>query len=80
MELITVDGDHRDAGARSDLDNVIGHLACGGMLVFDDIIHPGYPTLHATWRRFTARHPRLILRENLRDGNGTALALATTDR
>jgi predicted O-methyltransferase YrrM len=72
--LITVDGDHRDAGARRDLDNVIDHLAPGGMLAFDDISHPTYPTLHDTWRRFIADHPGLLVRENARDGTGTALA------
>ena len=72
--LITVDGDHRDAGARTDLENVIDHLALSGMLAFDDITHPTYPTLYDTWRGFVDSHGELITRENRRDGTGTALA------
>ncbi len=75
LDLITVDGDHRDAGARADLDNVIPHLAIGGMIVFDDIAHPTYPSLHQTWQSFTDDNPDLVVRENRRDATGTALAV-----
>ena len=74
FELMTVDGDHRDAGARADLENVIDHLALSGMLAFDDITHPSYPTLYDTWSSFVASHRELITRENRCDGTGTALA------
>lgn len=73
--LITVDGDHRDEGARSDLRNVVSHLAAGGMLLFDDIMHATYPTLGDTWRSFLGERRELIGRENTRDGSGTALAV-----
>lgn len=75
FDAITVDGDHRDAGARADLDHVMPRLAVGGLLVFDDIAHPTYPTLIDTWRGFVGAHPSLIARENLTDATGTALAL-----
>ena len=75
FELITVDGDHRDDGARADLLNVIGHLAGGGMLVFDDIAHPTYPTLRNVWLDVIAGHKDLIVCENLEDANGTAVAV-----
>ncbi len=75
VPLITVDGDHRDAGARADLDNVIGRLARGGMLVFDDIVHPSYPALKEMWEGFTAEHPNLEVRRNTVDATGTAVAL-----
>lgn len=75
FELITVDGDHRDVGARADLENVIPHLCVGGMLVFDDIAHEEFPTLHRVWREVRAQFPTLTTRENLRDGTGTAIAV-----
>ena len=75
FELMTVDGDHRDAGARADLDNVVPRLACGGLLLFDDITHPTYPTLHEVWQSFMAQHEELIAVENLHDATGTALAI-----
>ncbi len=75
MQLITVDGDHRDEGAMRDLQNVADHLAPGGMLVFDDITHPKYPTLHQTWKTFLAAHSNWSIRENVRDGTGTAIAI-----
>jgi predicted O-methyltransferase YrrM len=75
--LITVDGDHRDAGALADLRNVGDHLAPGGMLTFDDIAHPGYPTLHRTWSEFVSALPDLEVRENSRDATGTGIAIRT---
>lgn len=74
--LMTVDGDHRDAGARTDLENVGRHLAPGGMLAFDDIAHPEYPTLHRTWQSFVDTQPGLTVRENLRDATGAAIAVS----
>lgn len=75
FDLITVDGDHRDAGARADLENVIPHLSVGGMLVFDDIAHEEFPALHRVWRDACAQFSTLTTRENLSGGTGTAIAV-----
>lgn len=75
FDLITVDGDHRDDGARRDLGNVVDHLAPGGLFVFDDIAHQQFPTLRDVWWEFVDRHPELITRENTTDSTGTAIAL-----
>ncbi len=75
FSMVTVDGDHRDEGARRDLDNVYTVLAPGGLLVFDDIVHPTYPTLHDTWRGFAVCHSDLYTRENMSDATGTALGI-----
>jgi predicted O-methyltransferase YrrM len=75
FDLITVDGDHRDAGARADLEAVAPRLAVGGTLVFDDISHPTYPTLYDTWRVFVDERPELVAHENRVDATGTALAV-----
>lgn len=51
FDLITVDGDHSEAGALDDLQNVLPHLTLGGILVFDDIQHPQFPFLLEVWRK-----------------------------
>ena len=76
LNLVTVDGDHRDAGALADLENVVSHIGPGGMMAFDDIAHPDFPTLHRTWQAFLCAHPGLSALENLTDATGTAIAIA----
>lgn len=49
FDLITVDGDHSEAGARLDLETVIPHLSIGGVLVMDDIAHPQHRYLERVW-------------------------------
>ena len=49
FDLITVDGDHSEAGARLDLETVIPHLSVGGVLVMDDITHPQHRYLERIW-------------------------------
>ena len=50
FDLITVDGDHSEVGARADLETVMPHLKVGGGLVFDDISNPSHPELLHVWR------------------------------
>jgi predicted O-methyltransferase YrrM len=38
FDLILVDGDHSDNGARDDLNNTMSRLNIGGILLFDDIV------------------------------------------
>jgi predicted O-methyltransferase YrrM len=57
FDLITVDGDHSDNGARSDLETVLPRLAIGGMLVFDDVAHPAHPNLLKVWRKVISSCP-----------------------
>ena len=78
IPLMTVDGDHRSDGARADLDNVITHLAPGGILLFDDICHPTYPNLRDVWKEFLADHSHLCAVENEIDATGTAFAMQPT--
>ena len=49
LDLITVDGDHSDAGATQDLVDVLPRLAVGGAIVFDDVSHPVHPGLRQVW-------------------------------
>jgi predicted O-methyltransferase YrrM len=57
-EIITVDGDHTEAGARRDLMHVAPHVPIGGALVFDDISNPSHPELRAVWDETIAATPR----------------------
>ena len=56
FDLITVDGDHTEAGARADLETVWPRLKVGGALVFDDVSNHDHPELAGVWRDFTDAH------------------------
>lgn len=75
FDLITVDGDHSEAGAWDDLQNVIPHLAVGGVLVFDDISHPGLPHLRSVWQRAREHYPFLASFEFGETGYGIGFAI-----
>ncbi|HEX7140746.1 MAG TPA: class I SAM-dependent methyltransferase [Vicinamibacterales bacterium] len=49
FDLITVDGDHTERGARIDLQNVLPRLKIGGALVFDDLSNSAHPELERVW-------------------------------
>jgi predicted O-methyltransferase YrrM len=74
-EIITVDGDHSDAGARRDLANVKEHLPVGGALIFDDVSHPHHPGLLDVWRATVAADTRFATWEFTELGFGVAFAL-----
>jgi predicted O-methyltransferase YrrM len=57
FDLITVDGDHSEAGARADLETVLPRLKVGGALVFDDISNPSHPELARVWRDVVESRP-----------------------
>lgn len=75
FDLITVDGDHSEAGAWDDLKNVIPHLAVGGVLVFDDIAHPSLPHLRGVWQRTREQYPFLATFEFSETGYGVGFAI-----
>ena len=49
LDLVTVDGDHSDEGAREDLLSILPKVARGGAVVFDDVSHPLHPNLYQVW-------------------------------
>ena len=57
FDLVTVDGDHTEAGARRDLETVLPRVAVGGVLVFDDLRHPKCPWLERVWDEVVGGHP-----------------------
>lgn len=52
FDLVLVDGDHSDEGARADLQNAWPLVVSGGMLLFHDICHPAHPGLMPVWTEF----------------------------
>jgi predicted O-methyltransferase YrrM len=77
MDLITVDGDHSEEGARQDLRNVLPHLARGGVLVFDDIAHPQHPYLRRVWDEEVASQPGMQTFAWGEAGYGVAFGIRT---
>ena len=75
FDLITVDGDHSTDGAYADLCAVIPRLAVGGVIVFDDIIHPAHPFLLSVWRDVLKKFPDLSGYEFTETGYGVAFAV-----
>lgn len=74
FDLITVDGDHTDEGAWSDLSATVELLEPGGWLLFDDLTHPLH-TLMPVWERFEKEYAGIIdCAQNVRDHTGTAVA------
>lgn len=75
LDLVTVDGDHSYEGALADLRTVIPRLAVGGVLVFDDIVHPKHPYLAEVWQRAVAEDGGLTAGEYGELGYGVAFAV-----
>lgn len=75
FDLITVDGDHTELGARADLLTVMQRLRVGGILVFDDIAHPSHKYLLDVWQRTVADRPEFSSFAFLDLGYGVAFAV-----
>jgi predicted O-methyltransferase YrrM len=58
FDLVTIDGDHSDAGATTDLRNVLSRIALGGVVVFDDVVNPAHTGLRDVWQRTVAADSR----------------------
>ncbi|MGH7178564.1 MAG: class I SAM-dependent methyltransferase [Tepidisphaeraceae bacterium] len=48
-DLILVDGDHTERGAEQDLSDAFGLVGRGGVLIFDDLVHPQHRYLLKLW-------------------------------
>ena len=74
VDIITVDGDHSDEGARFESCTVASVLNQGGYRLFDDSTHPGH-TLGRVWKQFQQElSQQFEFAENLRDHSGTGVA------
>lgn len=75
FDLVTVDGDHTEDGARRDLEVVLPRVAVGGVLVFDDIRHPQHPWLERVWDEVVGAHPAFLACKYVEVGHGVAFAI-----
>jgi len=59
--LIHVDGEHSQHALARDLELATRVLAPEGVIVLDDMLHPGYPTLMVTVHAYLAAHPEMTV-------------------
>ena len=60
FNLILVDGDHTDDGARRDLEDALELLEDQGVLVFDDCVNSSEGNLLDVWRAFIEAHCKVL--------------------
>ncbi len=75
FDVINVDGDHSDEGARADLLTVLPHLAIGGVILLDDIVHPQHRYLEEVWEDILGRDDRYSCAKFKDLGYGVAVAV-----
>lgn len=75
FDLVTVDGDHTEEGARRDLETVLPRVNVGGALVFDDIRHPRHPWLERVWDDTVGALPSFACAKFVEVGSGVAVAV-----
>ncbi len=56
-----IDGEHSRAALTKDLELATAVLAPGGVIVLDDMLHPGYPTLMVAVHEYLQRHPEMCV-------------------
>ena len=59
VRLFHVDGEHSRHALTRDLELATAVLADGGVIVLDDMLHPGYPTLMVAVQDYLQRHPEM---------------------
>jgi predicted O-methyltransferase YrrM len=59
--FIHIDGEHSRAALARDLELATAVLGPAGLIVLDDMLHPGYPTLMVAVHEYLARHPEMCV-------------------
>ena len=59
--FIHIDGEHSRAALTRDLELATAVLAPEGVIVLDDMLHPGYPTLMVAVHEYLGRHPEMCV-------------------
>ncbi|MGE0768811.1 MAG: class I SAM-dependent methyltransferase [Hyphomicrobiaceae bacterium] len=59
--MFHVDGEHSRKALAQDLELATACIAPGGLIVLDDMLHPGYPTLMVTVQAYLDRHPEMTV-------------------
>jgi predicted O-methyltransferase YrrM len=75
FDLITVDGDHTEEGARRDLENVLPRLKVGGVILLDDISHPQHEYLETLWDELIGHNKHFVSQKYSELGYGIACAV-----
>jgi predicted O-methyltransferase YrrM len=76
FDLITVDGDHSESVASTDLIHAWSLLKRGGMLVFDDVGHHVFPQLKKVFTDFLQSHiDAVLIKEATSDWKNTAIVV-----
>lgn len=61
VRLVHIDGEHSQRALTHDLELATQVLCPGGLLILDDMLHPGYPTLILAVQAYLARHPEMTV-------------------
>ncbi|MBS0242648.1 MAG: class I SAM-dependent methyltransferase [Proteobacteria bacterium] len=61
IRMFHVDGEHSRAALTKDLELATASIAPGGLIVLDDMLHPGYPTLMVAVQAYLERHPEMTV-------------------
>lgn len=61
VRLFHIDGEHSREALRRDLELATAVLADGGVVVLDDMLHPGYPTLMVAAHEYLQQHPEMVV-------------------
>jgi predicted O-methyltransferase YrrM len=60
IRFFHIDGEHSRAALARDLALATATLAEGGIILLDDMLHPGYPTLMVAVQEYLARNPDMV--------------------
>jgi Methyltransferase domain len=61
VRVFHIDGEHSRASLEKDLALATAVLADEGLIVLDDMLHPGYPTLMVTVHDYLQAHPEMVV-------------------
>jgi len=61
VRFFHIDGEHSRAALTRDLELATAVLAPAGVIVLDDMLHPGYPTLMVAVHEYLGRHPEMCV-------------------
>src|SRR5690606_21718385 len=61
LRLFHIDGDHNRAALTQDLELATATIGPGGLIVLDDMLHPGYPMLMVAVDEYLQRHPEMTV-------------------
>jgi predicted O-methyltransferase YrrM len=60
VRMMHIDGEHSRGALARDLDLATAVMADGGIIILDDMLHPGYPTLMVAVQRYLEANPDIV--------------------